>query len=195
MNLNHTDPRTARLLRWIAPLFCLLCLALPLRAQAQAQVQPAETRALLPVAQLGGAAKLTFWGFEVYNAALWVEPDFRHDSYAEHEFCLELSYLRDFSNSDIAKRSIEEIRRTGNLTDEQAQRWQKLLQASYPSVKKGDRIVGVNLPGKGMVFFTNGQKTGEITDLELTRRFFSIWLAPTTSEPSMRLALLARTRP
>ncbi len=192
MNPNHQPTCRFPMRQWASATLCALCLLASSAALAQAP--PAETRALLPVAQLSGSAKLKVWGFEVYNAALWVEPNFRPDSYAEHEFCLELSYLRDFTNEDIANRSIEEMRRMGEFSPAQAQRWQKLLQASYPDVKKGDRIVGVNRPGKGMVFFTNGLKTGEITDPELTRLFFGIWLAPTTSEPRLRQALLARTR-
>ncbi|MFM9878983.1 MAG: chalcone isomerase family protein [Burkholderiaceae bacterium] len=162
---------------------------------AWAQSQPDETKALLPQAQLSGTAKLTFWGFDVYNAELWVGPGFRRDQYEQHEFCLELSYLRAFSNAAIAERSIDEMRRHGNFTESQAQRWEKQLKSAYPSVKKGDRIVGVNLPGKGVVFFTNGKKTGEVLDPELARLFFGIWLAPTTSEPQLRKALLARTEP
>ncbi len=96
MSQAHQLVRTWPFMQWAASALCALWLLLPLTTNAQ--TQPAETRALLPVAQLGGTAKLTFWGFEVYNATLWVEPDFRHDSYATHEFCLELSYLRDFSN-------------------------------------------------------------------------------------------------
>lgn len=62
---------------------------------------------------------------------------------------------------------------------------------TIPSVKKGDRILGVYRPGAGATFLVNGKPVGEILDLELAHLFFGIWLSPTTSEPKLRSALLA----
>jgi Chalcone isomerase-like len=170
----------------------LLCAA---AAFGSAPTPPSEALRYMPGAQLGGTARLSFMGFGIYQASLWVGPDFRQGNYAAHEFCLELSYLRGFSSEAIAHRSIEEMRRIGSFTPEQAAQWQALLQASFPDVKKGDRIMGMNQPGKGLLMYTNGVRTGEIADPELARLFFGIWLAPSTSEPKMRLGLLANTKP
>jgi hypothetical protein len=62
-------------------------------------------------------------------------------------------------------------------------------------VAKGDRITGVQRPGESARFFLNGKPIGEVRDAEFARRFFGIWLAPKTSEPKLRLALLARAGP
>lgn len=45
------------------------------------------------------------------------------------------------------------------------------------------------------MFLVNGKAVGEVADAEFAQRFFGIWLAPTTSEPQLREALLANTRP
>lgn len=182
--------RWPAVLGWFAAL--LLCAA---AAFGSAPTAPSEALRYMPGAQLGGTARLSFMGFGVYQASLWVGPDFRQGNYAAHEFCLELNYLRGFSNEAIAERSIEEMRRIGSFTPEQAAQWQALLQASFPNVKKGDRIMGMNQPGKGLLMYTNGVRTGEIADPELARLFFGIWLAPATSEPKMRLGLMANTKP
>jgi hypothetical protein len=106
-----------------------------------------------------------------------------------------LRYQRDFSARDIARRSLEEMRRQGSIAPAQADQWQQALATAFPDVKKGDRIVGVNRPGVGVLFITNGQATGEIAGADFARLFFGIWLSPQTSEPGLRQALLAGTAP
>lgn len=68
------------------------------------------------------------------------------------------------------------------------------LRDLFPDVKSGDSITGVNQPGKGALFLSNGRVLGEISDPEFARLFFGIWLAPQTSEPQLRRNLLARAR-
>ena len=160
--------------------------------QVSAQTAPAELRAALPSATLAGTAKLIYWGFDVYNASLWVTPGFKAAQYERHAFALELAYLRDFSNEDISRRSLDEMRRQTPITDAQARQWAQALREAFPNVQAGDRIAGVNRPGVGALFLTNGQPTGEIRDPGFARLFFGIWLAPDTSEPALRRALLAQ---
>ncbi|MES2943572.1 MAG: chalcone isomerase family protein [Pseudomonadota bacterium] len=150
-----------------------------------------ELQHLLPGSRLLGKTRLTVWGFQVYDARLWVTPAFRADRLASQLFALELSYLRDFTNIDIAERSIKEMRRSASITEEQAKSWITEMLRVVPNVKKGDRIMGVNRPGEGALFLVNGQSSGEIKDAEFAALFFGIWLSPKTSEPQMRSALLA----
>lgn len=152
-------------------------------------------RALLPDAQPAGAGRLRFWGFEVYDARLWVAPDFRQSQFERHGFALELAYLRDFSPADIAERSLAEMRRAGSFDAAQAQRWQTALAALLPPVQRGDRLTGVYRPGRGATFLMNGTPLGEIADAEFARLFFAIWLGERSSEPALRRLLLAGTPP
>jgi Chalcone isomerase-like len=163
--------------------------------QISAQSVPAELRGSLPLATLAGSSRLTYWGIELYNASLWVTPGFKATEYERHAFALELGYLRDFSNEDIARRSLDEMRRLQNIPGARAQQWESALRNAFPDVKAGDRISGVNRPGVGMQFLTNGQLTGDIRDVEFARLFFGIWLLPDTSEPRLRQALLAQVAP
>ncbi len=142
-----------------------------------------------------GSARLTYWGFKVYDAVLRVAPGFRHREFAAHPFALELSYLRDFEAEDIARRSIEEMQRQQPIAPGLAAQWQRALEKAFPDVKAGDRITGLNLPGGGVRFITNGTPTGEIRDAQFARLFFGIWLSPQTSEPRLRESLLAGTEP
>ena len=187
-----------------------LCAVLGLASLAQAQTQapavsaeatatskatsgdtPAELRELLPQHKLSGKTRLTVWGFDVYDASLWVAPGFNPDKLTAQPFALELAYLRNFTNTDIAERSIVEMRRSATITDAQAKDWTAVMLRVFPNVKKGDRIMGVYRPGAGTAFLVNGKPTGEVMDVEFARLFFGIWLSPKTSEPKMRSALLA----
>jgi hypothetical protein len=173
----------------------VLAVAGPAVAQPAADDTRAELQQVLPQAQLVGKGRLTFWGFQVYDARLWANPGFRPQGFASDALALELSYLRGFDSQAVAERSISEMRRSAPVTDEQAGQWMSAMARVLPDVKKGDRVMGVHRPGVGASFWMNGKPSGEIRDAEFARRFFGIWLAPTTSEPGLRTALLAGATP
>jgi len=52
--------------------------------------------------------------------------------------------------------------------------------------------VGVATPESGMRFYVNGKRRGELREPEFARLFMGIWLAPQTSQPTLREALLGR---
>jgi hypothetical protein len=147
--------------------------------------------ALQPV----GHGNLRWLGLPIYDARLWVAPDFSRAQFAQHAFALELHYQRGFTAADIARRSLAEMRRAAPVDEADARRWQAQLQALLPDVRPGDRIVGVNRPRQGVAFLVNGRPQGGIDEPGFAARFFGIWLAPATSEPALRDALLAGTAP
>jgi hypothetical protein len=162
--------------------------------QSVAAERPAELARVLPAANLAGQATLRFWGFEVYQANLWVEPGFQAAQYGQSAFALELRYLRDFKGADIAQRSIREMQRQGTMDAAQEARWEAQLRAVFPDVKAGDRITGINQAGVGAVFLRNGRPLGTIADPAFAKTFFGIWLSDQTSEPTMRAALISRAQ-
>ncbi|WP_369818063.1 chalcone isomerase family protein [Acidovorax sp. Root70] len=162
-------------------------------AEGAASASPGAS-APLAGARLVGQGTMRFLGFEVYRARLWAQPGFDADLYSAHPLALELTYQRNFTAEAIAKRSIEEMRRVGSFTPQQATRWQQALQAALPDVKPGDRLLGLYQPGAGAVFKMGGRVVGEVADAEFSRLFFGIWLSPQTSEPGLRQQLIAATR-
>jgi hypothetical protein len=183
-------------MRAAALLVLSTALLLAVNAGAQAAPQPApppapDVRAALPGAQAAGATRLTVWGFEVYDVNLFVTNGFRADNWAERPFALELRYLRDFDGDAIAKRSLDEMRRSGPIDEKRSRQWLEEMKVAFPDVKKGDRLLGVYQPGAGARFFHNGLPTGAVPDTAFAQRFFAIWLGAQTSEPAMRDALLA----
>jgi hypothetical protein len=156
---------------------------------------PHELQAVLPAAELSGQGKMTFLGFEVYQATLWITPGFMASAYEQSGFALELAYVRDFKGADIARRSVVEMRRQASLDPALEASWEARMRTLFPDVKPGDRITGVNLPRDGAEFWCNGRLLGTVHDSAFAKLFFGIWLAPQTSEPRLRQALLAQARP
>lgn len=163
--------------------------------QAQAQTLASELRSVLPEATLSGQATMTFWGFDVYRAGLWAAPGFSGAQYHQTPFALSLTYLRSLQGTEIAKRSIAEMRRQGPITAQDEAAWESQMRALFPNVNAGDNLTGVHLPGRGAEFWAGGRKLGEVRDIAFSQRFFGIWLSTQTSEPSLRLALLAGATP
>jgi hypothetical protein len=140
--------------------------------------------------RLAGTTRYAYWGFDIYQASLWVEPGFRSTDTGRSRFALELVYLRSFKGRDIARRSIEEMRRVGEFSEAQGEAWLQAMQAAFPDVAAGDRLTGIHLPGQGARFLANGRLTRAVNDPEFARLFFGIWLSDKSPEQQMRLALL-----
>lgn len=172
-----------------------LLAALPgLRAQAVA-APPPEVQAALPGARLQGSGRLRFFGLHIYDARLWVGPDYPREAparedWARQPFLLELQYARSLDGVKIAERSIEEMRRAGPLTPAQEQDWLALMSQTFPNVVDGTRLSALHRPGEALRFFVDGKLAREVRDGAFAERFFGIWLGPKTSEPAMRRQLL-----
>jgi Chalcone isomerase-like len=159
-------------------------------AQALATTLP-EVQADIAQARLGGEGKLRVLGFEVYDARLWVGPDFNAERFVQHDFALEIAYLRNFDNVDIAKRSVKEMRRVAVVSDAQAQQWLQTMTEVFPDVKKGDRLTGIHRADGSARFLFNGKPLAQIDDKEFAPAFFAIWLSPKTSQPRLRERLFS----
>lgn len=161
-------------------------LALPAHAQRK---RPAEVPEAL---RLQSEAQMRFFGLRIYDIRLWVSEHVNADNWARQTLALELEYARSLSGREIAKRSLVEMRRQAEISEDKAQRWLAEMEAAFPDVKAGDRISGLFEPGRGVQFFVNSQPRRQIADGEFARLFSGIWLAPQSSEPGMREQLLKR---
>ncbi len=159
-------------------------------AWSAAAAAPEEVATLLPQAQSVGQARMRYWGLHIYDAQLWASAGFAPEQWSGQPLALELRYARALRGADIAQRSVLEMRRQPNYPSAREVEWLDRLRSLLPDVREGDRLLGVLQPGQGVVFFLNGHAIGEIRDGLFASLFFGIWLAPQTSEPQMRSALL-----
>ena len=159
---------------------------------------PAEVAANLPGARLQGQGRLRFLGFLVYDARLWAAPTTpgsKAGDWTQQPLALEIQYARALDGGQIAERSLLEMRRQGDIAPATAAAWLAELQRLIPDVKAGDRLSAVHEPGQRLRLFANGTLRGQISDVALAQRFVGIWLAPVSSEPALRAALLGLTPP
>jgi hypothetical protein len=168
-------------------------------AQTTATVNvPPELATDLPGARLQGQGRLRFLGLRVYEAKLWTGAQAVSHNMANLTsipFALELDYERNLNGKQVAARSLEEMKRQGDIADDTAARWLAAMETLFPDIKKGDRLSALNVPGLGARFFMNGSPRGDMRDADFVRVFFGIWLSPKTSEPALREALLGRAAP
>jgi len=174
-------------------LLLIAALAAAPLARARSDV-PAEVLAELPGARLQGQGSMRFLGMAVYDARLWSsETPVRGDNWSQ-PLALEIAYSRSLAGRKMAERTLEEMRRVGEVAPARAERWLAELTRLFPDVREGDRITGVQRPGRGVRFFYNGSAQGEVRDADFGRLFFGVWLSPRTSEPGLRESLLGSGR-
>ena len=170
-----------------------LCAAsAPLWVAAQGtRAGPPELLLEWPTARIQGQGQLRFLGLAVYEIALWTPlPALSAPDWWQAPLALEITYARALSGRRIAQRSLLEMQRAAAITADQGERWLDDMTQLFPDVQAGDRITGVQRPGQAARFYVNGNVRGELRDAEFTRLFFGIWLAPVTSQPALRSALL-----
>ena len=168
----------------------LVALALLATTAAWSDVPPHFGRATGEL-QAAGSGRLTWFGLHVYDARLFVPAgglDARR--YPEQPFALELTYARRLSGRAIAERSDAEMARLGAGTEAQRARWLQAMTALFPDVHAGQRLAGVNVPGRGAEFYLDGRLLGRIDDPAFGAAFFAIWLDARTTAPDLRARLL-----
>jgi hypothetical protein len=155
---------------------------------------PAEVSGALPRARLVGRGLLRFFGLQVYDARLWAAPGFDASRYDTQPFALELVYARKLDGAAVAERSIAEMKRVGGFSAAQSKAWLATMTEAFPTLAAGDRLTGLH-DGEGAVsFLHNGRPTAAVDDARFARLFFGIWLAPQSSSPALREALLGAGR-
>ncbi len=175
-----------------------LLLMLPGLAAEAEEAAPPEVAGALPDARLRGSATMRFLTLRIYEIRLWTAADFAAARYPDQRFALELRYARALAGSDIADRSIDEMRQVAAaergappVGDRQADAWRIGMRRVFPDVSAGDRLTGLHQPGGPSRFFHDGRATGEVAGAAFARLFFGIWLSPQTSEPGLRSQLLS----
>jgi Chalcone isomerase-like len=167
----------------------VVALACPLAAWATT-APPPEVSTALPGASLQGQGRLRVFGLHIYDAALWSAARLSASDTQNAALALELRYARTLRGPLIAERSLDEMKRVGEVSDADGERWLEAMKQVFPDVKAGDRITGVHQPGVGAAFFVNGRARGEVRDAQFAQLFFGVWLSPRTSQPALRSALL-----
>lgn len=174
---------------WCKPAGAILYLALALAAPAKAGDAGTSWRAELPGAVAIGSGQLRWFGFRIYDAALWSGQQ-PFDPAAR--FALQLTYHRSISRERLVQASLDEMRRLGTVPGDASLReqWESQLRKAFVDVEAGDQLIGVNLPGYGMRLYDQRKLVADIPDPKLARAFFDIWLNEASRDQGLRRQLL-----
>ena len=141
----------------------------------------------VPNAMLVGKGRFSYVFWDIYDARLYA-PKGRWQ--ANQPFALKLTYLRHLKGNKIADKSIEQMEKQGVTQAKKLKQWQTQMRQIFPNVEKGESLVGIRTKAGATIFLNNDHVIGAIDDPAFTRYFFNIWLAPNTSAPDLRKALL-----
>lgn len=159
---------------------------------------PAFVTGDVPEARLAGEGDYTWFGMRIYQAQLWVGPlGYQGAASETAPFVLELRYARSLDGKKIAEASYEQMQKIGVGTPEQRLAWLSTMQRIFPYVREGQRIAGAYRAGiaPGVRFYLDGKVLADVSDGDFARAFFAIWLAPATTAPKLRSALLQNAAP
>lgn len=135
-----------------------------------------------------GQGRMTYWGFTLYDAKLYTSKE------PKGGIALDIQYLRQFEAKDLAKQTLEELKKLG-ISDTQRAEWADPLAKAFKTVQVGDSITAIKKPQGSTQFFYNGQYISEIPGESFAKAFFGIWLHPKTSAPQLRKVLLGQYCP
>lgn len=175
-------------MRNAASLALALLFAAPVAAVNVPAELPSAVCSALEPCRMVGKGRLRWWGFHVYDAALWTR-DGRWQ--ADAPYVLDIVYARQVTSVQLAETSIDEMRRLGVRDEAKLARWDAAMRSTFPDVQSGSRLIGVYRPQRGAQFYSATRLLGTIDDPEFARRFFDIWLDPRTQTPDLRAALLS----
>ena len=165
---------------------------------ANATSLPAITYTAAPElasAKARGNATMRFFGLKVYDITLHTKEGaaLSADRYApaQPSFALELVYDLALKGAEIAKRSVEEMRKQGYSDEAKLAKWLKTMTEVFPDIKQGDTLIGVLTADKHTHFFNREKLIAKVADPEFSAAFFDIWLGAKSSEPKLREKLFA----
>lgn len=162
----------------------LCCLFLLFMAPAFAEL-PVGLRHLAPELRLQGEGRMTYFGFELYDARLYQDP-----KKPGEVFALDIQYLRNFKGQALADRTITEMKQL-NVSAKQREVWGQELSRIFPDILPGQTLTALHIPSQGTIFLHNQQKIAQIPGSDFAKAFFGIWLDPRTSAPQLRSKLIA----
>lgn len=164
-------------------ILCFLVVAAVFNSHASVPSAVAER---IPEASVVGEARFTYYFWDVYDAVLYAPQG----KWPAERFALRLTYLRDFDGSEIAKRSIKEMKSQGLKDETKISAWLQSMRDIFPDINEDEHLLGIVGDNGQTLFYQEGTLLGEVDDQDFTRWFFNIWLGEKTSEPEFRNKLL-----
>ncbi|WP_064608688.1 chalcone isomerase family protein [Photobacterium sp. J15] len=133
-----------------------------------------------------GDARLKWGPWVIYDSELRTPTGlYRNDV---SDIALVIKYQRNINKDDLLKATDQQWEHLGIALNKRRQ-WLAKLDAMWPDVKKGDRLIFV-IRGENGFFYQDNLRIGIIEDKEMSLAFINIWLSPETAYPTIRSRLI-----
>lgn len=132
-----------------------------------------------------------YFMLKVYEITLCKEEHLDYNSIFQTSFSIVLKYKMSSSSHWIGNRSLSEICKNYQLTEEERKAYKKHFNGFFPSVQNGDEIKMEFSPKYGAEFYFNGKFFGKIEDITFATRTANIWLHPNSTFKGTRDFLFA----
>lgn len=159
---------------------------------------PAPVRAEGFVGQRVGSGLLKWFGFEIYNAALWTPDGTFAGSYTAEPIVFTLDYRRSFKRDRLISITRTAWRELSLASAEQQERWSRQLAAIWVDVRSGSNLTTLVTPSGETRFYDGRRLLGRIDDPAFGPAFLSIWLDARVADTALgdlRADLLNRRQP
>jgi hypothetical protein len=140
----------------------------------------------IPQAKLVGSYCFNVFGLKIYHIELWSKNG--QFSY-QQPLSLSITYHKNFTASQLTKKTISEIEKTNQLNSQQLAKYNVYINKLFVDVKKNQNKTAIFMPNGNLKIFLEQQQISEINDIEFAKDFLNIWLSPKSSYPKMSSAL------
>lgn len=145
-----------------------------------------------------GSGEMRWFGMEIYDARLLNDAGHYDGSSISGPTALEITYRRNISRERLVRTTKSEWDRIGGRLGiegrGEVEEWLRELDAIWPSVGPGDRIIAVVEPLGPTHFYGNDGLLGTVGDPEFGPAFLAIWLHPDTRAADLRAQLLGASQ-
>lgn len=138
-----------------------------------------------------GQGKMSWLFMDIYHAALFTADG----SYQARQYpqALTLRYQRNISKNALLKATKQQWQNL-SIAQERYQDWLPQLEALWPEIKNGDRLIFVVAKNGLGDFYHNDNWLGGIDSPDFSDAFLSIWLSANSSEPGLRRKLIGESK-
>jgi hypothetical protein len=127
-----------------------------------------------------GVAHFRYWGFRVYSAGLYADPDkgpLSFEQIGQREVELKLTYYRAFEPEEFVSSGESLMRENKEISFESISRESSRFNELYRSVKPGDTYAIHFTPGKGVSLKLNDTHLGTVEGDLFGRAYLGVWLS------------------
>ncbi len=148
-----------------------------------------------------GEGELKFFGRKIYDIFLYSNNEFNNQntfnqnlkisSILEYpEIAIAIKYNQNFSKKFLVEKTIDEILRFKNLSQQQKLEYKLAFNRTFQDIKKGDTKIAIKTHSNDLLIFHNSKFVEKINNPLIVRDFMEIWLGEKARFPDLRDKLI-----